>query len=111
MGAPVEAGPVCAAFDGLVPAAGGFEGDVEASSLPTGAVPGAGCAAGALEGEDLDGSVEEDAWGVDCAHTVVVSANANPASAPAVEPLKSAFMTSPPARRRPSGTAPLRSIV
>ena len=111
MGAPVEAGPVCAAFDGLVPAAGGFEGDVEASSLPTGAVPGAGCAAGALEGEDLDGSVEEDAWGVDCAHTVVVSAKANPASATVVEPLNPALMTSPPTRRRYSGAAPLRFTV
>jgi len=47
---------------------------------------------GVLDGEDLDGSVGGDAWGEDCAHTVVVSANANAPSATAVEPLKSALI-------------------
>src|ERR1039458_123814 len=74
-----------------------LSGSTAAASVspPTGVVPGAGWAMGGLAGVVLDG--------VDsCAHSPVVSANANPASAAALQPLQSALMTSPPAGRKPS---------
>ena len=99
-------------------------------SPPTGAVPGAGCAAGALAGAAAAGAaaagaaaagdvVEAGALagtvatgvvlagegiaggvldGADCAHVTMVSASANPARTVALQAIRSAFMTSPPAQ-------------
>src|ERR1035441_2841653 len=76
-----------------VPGARRFVGAVDGVSPPTGVVPGAGWAVGGVD--VLAGVV---LVGVDCAHSPVASASDNPASATALEPLKSALMTSPPAR-------------
>jgi hypothetical protein len=67
-------------------------------------VPGAGCAAGVLDGEVLDP--------VDCAPSPVASANAsaNAVSDAALKPLQAVFMTNPP-RRPAEPNMPLRSTL
>ena len=80
---------------GVVPGAGCFVGVAAGVSPPTGVVPGAGWAVGVLAGGVLDG--------VDCAHSAVASASANPASVIALKPLRPAPITSPPARKQPCG--------
>jgi hypothetical protein len=70
-------------------------------SPPTGAVPGAGWAEGVVVCVLPDAAVLSVAGvfagvvldGVDCAHSPVVSANANPASVIALELTESALMT------------------
>jgi hypothetical protein len=95
-------------------------------SPPTGAVPGAGWAEGVVVCVLPDAAVLSVAgWvaagvfagvvldGVDCAHSPVVSANANPASVIALELTESALMTQPPAKYQRTYTgcaAPLHCI-
>jgi hypothetical protein len=96
---------------GAVLGAGCCEEGAEAVSPPTGAVPGAGWAVGALAGVVLAGVVLDGlVCEVDCAPSVAASVNANPASVTVIERLKSALMTSPPAQEPPSRAAPLRSV-
>ena len=78
---------------GVVPGAG-FEGVLAGVSPPAGVVPGAGWAVGALA---VGGPAVDVLDGVDCAHAIVASASANPASAAVLEAFQSVLMTSPPA--------------
>jgi len=109
-GFPGEVGvflsPVCAVPDLSLGAGVCVEGAAAGVSPPTGVVPGAGWAEGAVVWVFPGaGDVPLGGWvavgvfagvvldGVDCAHSPVVSANANPASDNALELTKSALMT------------------
>ena len=98
---------------GVVPGAG-FVSGVLAGAVAEGSdgVAGADCAAGWLgwaDGDWVDGFwALEGAWGldgsagvVDWAASVVATAKANPASIPALIPLKAALISLPPSRTHP----------